>query len=480
VFTQGSGGSVTVPNGANAIIYCDGAGSGAKVTDFTSNLLRSSNNLSDLDDGEAALVNLGVTANTTELGYLVGVTSAIQTQLDAKYEAATQPEADWEVGTSTTETLVSPAKIKAAIEANSDPATAFPATTVSGATQSLDLGSFNFFDAGTLTTNTTISFTNVPTAAKWQYTFTGDILTTYDLENAYYDNVRFNTSGQLQDASGFFFKSDGTKLYVIDLQGDEKVYQYSLSTAWDVSTASYDTAFFDVSGQTFGPTAIFLKDDGTKMYVLGSDETVYQYSLFTAWDVSTASYDTVLFDVSGQEPSATHMFFKDDGTKMYVVGSSNDTVYQYSLSTGWDLNTASYDTVSFDVGGQDSFCRAVWFKDDGTKMYVLGFTTKAIYQYSLSTAWNVGTASYDTVFLYLIGDAFSPSSLSFKSDGAQMYVLAGADTIYQYTTATGISLTLPASVQNSPSERFTTERVTYEFYTLDGGTNVYLISEDIQ
>lgn len=59
----------------------------------------------------------GVTATTTELNYVDGVTSAIQTQIDAKYEAATQTEATWEAGTSATESLVSPAKVKAAIVA---------------------------------------------------------------------------------------------------------------------------------------------------------------------------------------------------------------------------------------------------------------------------------------------------------------------------------------------------------------------------
>jgi len=59
----------------------------------------------------------GVTATTTELNYVDGVTSSIQTQLDSKYEAATQAEATWEAGTSTTDSLVSPAKVKAAIDA---------------------------------------------------------------------------------------------------------------------------------------------------------------------------------------------------------------------------------------------------------------------------------------------------------------------------------------------------------------------------
>lgn len=38
IFTQGSGGNATVNNGDTAIIYADGAGSGAQVTDFTNTL----------------------------------------------------------------------------------------------------------------------------------------------------------------------------------------------------------------------------------------------------------------------------------------------------------------------------------------------------------------------------------------------------------------------------------------------------------
>jgi hypothetical protein len=45
VFTQGSGSNVTVANGDAKIIYCDGAGAGAAVGDFTANLAMSSVNI---------------------------------------------------------------------------------------------------------------------------------------------------------------------------------------------------------------------------------------------------------------------------------------------------------------------------------------------------------------------------------------------------------------------------------------------------
>jgi hypothetical protein len=44
-FTQGSGANVSVLNGDTAVIYCDGAGSGAAVADFTKDLGMSSVNI---------------------------------------------------------------------------------------------------------------------------------------------------------------------------------------------------------------------------------------------------------------------------------------------------------------------------------------------------------------------------------------------------------------------------------------------------
>lgn len=46
VFSQGSGSNVTIANGDTKIIYCDGAGAGAAVSDFTANLAMSSVNIS--------------------------------------------------------------------------------------------------------------------------------------------------------------------------------------------------------------------------------------------------------------------------------------------------------------------------------------------------------------------------------------------------------------------------------------------------
>jgi len=100
--------------------------------------------------------------------------------------------------------------------------------------------------------------------------------------------------------------------------------------------------------------------------------------------LSAASYDSVSFSVSGQDGSPFGIAFKENGTKMYVLGLSTDSVYQYTLSTAWDLSTASYDSVSFSVSGQDGSPLGIAFKEDGTKMYMLGSSTGSVYQYSVT------------------------------------------------------------------------------------------------
>jgi sugar lactone lactonase YvrE/methionine-rich copper-binding protein CopC len=273
----------------------------------------------------------------------------------------------------------------------------------------------------------------------------------WDLSTASYDSVSFSIGGQDTAPVGIAFKSDGTKLYVIG-QSSDRVYQYSLSSAWNLSTASYDSISFDISGQEATSQGLAFKSDGTKMYVIGSaNDTVYQYSLSSAWNLSTASYDSLSFNVGGQDTFPGDFTFKSDGTKMYVLGDANDTVYQYSLSSSWNVSTASYDSVSFSVSGQDTTIRGLAFKSDGTKMYVSGVANQRLYQYSLSSAWNLSTASYDSVSSSVGGQDTVPMGVTFKSDGTKMYMVGSTnDTVYQYsvippdTTPPSVSTLSPA------------------------------------
>ena len=54
----------------------------------------------------------------------------------------------------------------------------------------------------------------------------------------------------------------------------------------------------------------------------------------TNFDVSTASYNSVSFDLSGQNAQFLTSVFNSDGTKFYAAGTAApDTVFQYSTAT---------------------------------------------------------------------------------------------------------------------------------------------------
>lgn len=259
--------------------------------------------------------------------------------------------------------------------------------------------------------------------------------TSWDIEGAFYDDISFSVASEEATPYGLWFKTDGTKMYVIGVSGDAVV-EYDLSTAWDISTSSYNQEF-SVSSQEGAPTGVAFKSDGTKMYIIGlNNDSVYQYALSTAWDVSTASYENKSFSTQTQIAYPMGLYFTSDGTKFYTCGYNSDDAAQYTLSTAWDVSTASH-TNTLDLATDEATLRGVALKPDGTKFYTIGSTTDTVRQYSLSTAYDLSTASYDDINFSVNAQQANPFGIFFKSDGTKFYITGNTgDSVYQYSLST--------------------------------------------
>jgi hypothetical protein len=230
-------------------------------------------------------------------------------------------------------------------------------------------------------------------------------------------------------------KSDGTSFYV----GDESsgvVYQYDMTTAFDVSTASYASKSFNTNSQTTGVAGLHFHPDGVKMYAIGAvnNDSVFQYALSTAYDVSTASYESKSFNFSSQNNEGVGLYLGSGGTKMFVAGNTGDIIYQYTLSTAYDVSTASYDSVSFDVTAQDSAPQSMTFNEKGDIMLIGGAANGAVFQYNLTTPFSLSTASYSGISLSAQGA--NPAGLSL-ANGNEVLLNCdpSTDIVYQYTVA---------------------------------------------
>lgn len=261
----------------------------------------------------------------------------------------------------------------------------------------------------------------------------------------------FDTATQATEPKDLWFNDDGTKVFVAD-NSSNTIYRYGLGTGWDISTASYDSVSYSFSGTTTALNGLTFNADGTSFYIMGNDQggttpdSIFQFDMASAYDIANASLagtgDTGDSGSLAVDSTPQKLMFNNDGTKLYIVGSANDTIYQYSLSSAYDITTISYDSVSFQIRTQTNNPRGMKFGHDGTKLYVIdseGTSPVALDVYTMSSAYDISTLSYDSTVAINASGIIRPEGLYLHPDGTSFYVQDGHATfataeIYQYNT----------------------------------------------
>ncbi|MCK5286116.1 MAG: hypothetical protein KAJ58_02745 [Candidatus Pacebacteria bacterium] len=259
----------------------------------------------------------------------------------------------------------------------------------------------------------------------------------FDVSTAVYDSV-FPLSTQDTHPYGIAFNTDGTKMFIPGNDGDD-VNEYHCTTGFDVSTCSYDSVF-SFSAQETEPRGIAFNTNGTQMYIVGvTGDDVNEYHCTAAFDVSTCSYDSV-FSVSAQDSNPHGIAFNPSGTKMFIVGITGVDVNEYHCSTGFDVSTCSYNS-NFSVSAQESLPIGIAFNTNGTQMYIVGVTGDDVNEYHCTTAFDVSTCSYDSVFSVSAQETDS-RYISFNRDGSKMFIIGGnGDDVNEYHLDPPVSIT---------------------------------------
>ena len=185
-----------------------------------------------------------------------------------------------------------------------------------------------------------------------------------------------------------FFNTDWTKIFLSQYGNGGRVYESSLQNPYDISSMTFNKY---ISIQH--PEDIHFSTDGTKLFVLKSDVSPYsvlRYSLSTAWDISTATQDQTL---SRTSPRDRWLYITPDGKSLYIgrVTHNSETpdVELYSLSTAWDLSTAWTSTVI----STTLWWMWIWFWK-WWKMYFKQDEWEGVLSYyNLSTPYDLSTAT---------------------------------------------------------------------------------------
>jgi hypothetical protein len=304
---------------------------------------------------------------------------------------------------------------------------------VGGATQLVSDGTQWF---GAVSQGTVLTSDNVKPTPKDNGDGTFNIydVSPFRIETMGYAGKVFDFSSQAAISRDIHIGDSGNKLYVLD--SGSNVYQYTLATPYDLSSASYDNKLFNVATQDNLPRDVFFKPDGLEMYIIGtSSDKIHQYTLTTAWDVTTASFTGSSAAVTGQDANPFGLFIGSSGSKAYMCGAVTGNTYQYTLSTPWDATTLSYDTVSLATSTEDSSPQSIHFSDDGQYMFMMGSATQKVYQYISPSPFSIVTMEYSGVSFNLFKNSpptSAPGGIVYDDQGRFIYMVEQDNDSVQY------------------------------------------------
>jgi len=261
-----------------------------------------------------------------------------------------------------------------------------------------------------------------------------------ELQNAVFTD---NVSPALTLPASFFIRPDGTTLFSVNFT-DKTVETFPLSIPWDVNTLGALGNTFDITDDPF-PEGIFFKDDGTKMFIVGDDTSrLYEYALPIPYDVTSIVAPSVNLDLSALPGFVKSCVFSRDGDFVFIT--ANNDVFSFALPTPWDVTSASpTPTATFDPGA--ILADGITFKPQGDRMYLTDDLNDNIIEYTLSTPYDITTA----VFVITISTgAIRPLTIQFRSNGQEFFVLdLTADTISRFHTDLDWSISTASIFTNS-------------------------------
>jgi len=254
----------------------------------------------------------------------------------------------------------------------------------------------------------------------------------YDVSTGVYNDY-LSTDATYGNPMGIAFNDDGTKLYIAtrDIAAERGyVMEYNLPTPYDVSTGSFNDVL-EVTNQTYWPVGIAFNDDGTKLYVAGYvNARIFEYNLSTPYDVSTGVYNDYL-NVSAQTSYPTGIAFNNDGTKLYVAGFDNAYIFEYNLSTPYDISTGVY-VDYLNISAQSEYPMCIGFNNNGTKLFVVNRRDPPeVLEYILSAPYDVSTGVYND-YLNISSQVGYAEGIAFNNDGAKLYISEEDYKVHEY------------------------------------------------
>lgn len=241
----------------------------------------------------------------------------------------------------------------------------------------------------------------------------------YSISSLSYDTNAYSASEGSMEGVGVW----GTKMYLGTL-GD--AYRYTLDDT-DVSSSTYDT---NTSPNGAFRNMLKLSTSGLNIIGAAFGGIMYNVPLSTAGDLSSygTSVNTNISSTVGT--NARGWAINSSGTKLYVINSTTDVIYQYSISPAW-TGVPSYDSVNIDITASGiGDPRGMMLSPDDGLLLIIDTTNDTIRQYSFGTIDNISTLTYDSINVSTGANLYT---LSYNNDNTKILGLVFAGDVRQYS-----------------------------------------------
>lgn len=234
-------------------------------------------------------------------------------------------------------------------------------------------------------------------------------------------------------ATSLEFSPDGLHVYTIGKGLTQGVYQYSLSRAYDLNSFN-QTSFLDLSVQSDALDGFHMTADGSRLYIIESTtDSIFQYDLSIPFDISTASYNGSSFYVGNQLTEPTDLFINPTGDHLLVSGS--DRIYRYALSTAFDVSSVSYLGVVTFAAIENSLSDFTFTKD-GNRLFLVGSSSQQVTQLNVSQSFDITLPVGDQPTLNISNELANPRGIALGQSDTELFLVdSNANKMYAYSAA---------------------------------------------
>jgi len=187
----------------------------------------------------------------------------------------------------------------------------------------------------------------------------------------------------------------------------EKQVRPTWKPTWRLDQATHSMYFDTGSGSKYW---VCISKDGDFMYVGNNAWTVLQYSLSTPFDVTTATYVTSVTWVSSQH----WVYISPNGLKLFAVWHDNSTVKEYTLQSANNLTGATSTNVSLPRNWWTWIC----FNSDWTKCIIWRYSNSMMFSLNCQTPYSLVWATEITTKSLWFQDRW----LSISKDGLHIFL----------------------------------------------------------